>query len=751
MDASALAVNVTEQTKNGSNNSGSGKKKEYVKKADRYCNFCRKAGHMEDACFKKHGYPDWFQEYKNKKPQNPVLAMSGGESDSKSQNLESSQFSQMIQMEIKKYLKKRVLLKKVLSMLRTLLTLQDRLNKEVVAEGKLEKNLYVLNKSCNVKSESVVLHNVDRCNNSQLSDKHSVVDLQDNTDRSIPPVFVDEDDSELVVEVPVKGTNNTSSTSVIIPVEGTSNVSGGESSSVPCISSSTSDVAPISDAQSSVETAEKGSCNDVSGVQIGPGTGLEAGSKVGEKNDHTPAILLSDELAEPSTEMTNSNPSISSHFINPSQAFEHLVDFASTCDAGKSVSCEHVGPVAKLDQHELDPILGKVGLPAEANANHRINGEWTIHSLVRNSKTRGEAVASGGLASSMASANESIPTPSDASSSLFLPTVTYSFFATISVCLDSWWLVKAEKDFDGKLLAVAGFTSRERGAKRVFVSAPIIKRHDLTTLETADGIYLIILGFINELRTKENGFPSEVFNRFLFGFPPDWDSYAANCFKQVTTGIDSVSIPISNGEEAKSPVTPIQSQGEVNELSEQFLVDSASRKSSTLSANTESQSNTKKRLLARPRMTKPERNTTKSVSSDPKRKLMKSTSADPKRKMTKSISSGHKERKTKSISADPADESLSVRRCNNNFETPEKLSRVSSDSMNFKRSRSGRPLLPPLEFWRNQMPVYDADMFSPLDGIKGVTEAALGRSCFQESAGIAVSVIMYCGTRSDVK
>ncbi|KAF7818512.1 kinetochore-associated protein KNL-2-like protein isoform X1 [Senna tora] len=310
----------------------------------------------------------------------------------------------------------------------------------------------------------------------------------------------------------------------------------------------------------------------------------------------------------------------------------------------------------------------------------------------------------------MDSANESIPTPSDASSSLFLPTV----------CLGSWWLVKAEKDFDGKLLAVAGFTSRERGAMRVFVSAPIIKRHDLTTLETADGVYLIILGFINELRTKENGFPSEVFNRFLLGFPPDWDSYAVNCFKQVTTGIDSVSIPTSNGEEAKSPVTPIQSQGEINELSEQFLVDSASRKSSTLSANTESQSNTKKRSLARPRMTKPERNTTKSVSSDPKRKLMKSTSADPKRKMTKSISSGHKERKTKSISADPTDESLSVRRCNKkiNFETPEKLSRVSSDSMNFKRSRSGRPLLPPLEFWRNQRPVYDADMFSPLDGIK---------------------------------
>ncbi|KAF7811932.1 Transposon Ty3-G Gag-Pol polyprotein [Senna tora] len=106
--------------------------------------------------------------------------------------------------------------------------------------------------------------------------------------------------------------------------------------------------------------AEKGSCSDVSSVQTGPGSGLEAWSKVEEQIDHTPTILLSDELTEPSAEMENSNPSPSSHFINPSHAFEHLVGFASTCDAGKSVSCEHVGPVAELYQHELDPIPWKV-------------------------------------------------------------------------------------------------------------------------------------------------------------------------------------------------------------------------------------------------------------------------------------------------------------------------------------------------------------------------------------------------------
>ena len=45
---------------------------------------------------------------------------------------------------------------------------------------------------------------------------------------------------------------------------------------------------------------------------------------------------------------------------------------------------------------------------------------------------------------------------------------------------------------------------------RVFVSAPVTKRYDLFSLETADGIYIIIKGFINEQRTLENGFPPEV-------------------------------------------------------------------------------------------------------------------------------------------------------------------------------------------------------------------------------------------------
>lgn len=49
---------------------------------------------------------------------------------------------------------------------------------------------------------------------------------------------------------------------------------------------------------------------------------------------------------------------------------------------------------------------------------------------------------------------------------------------------------------------------------RVFSSSPILRRHDVFTLETTDGIYVRILGLINKTRTEENGFPSEVFRLF---------------------------------------------------------------------------------------------------------------------------------------------------------------------------------------------------------------------------------------------
>ncbi|XVE62114.1 hypothetical protein DITRI_Ditri06bG0093100 [Diplodiscus trichospermus] len=94
-----------------------------------------------------------------------------------------------------------------------------------------------------------------------------------------------------------------------------------------------------------------------------------------------------------------------------------------------------------------------------------------------------------------------------------------------SVLLHDWWLCVAHP----RGLAIGGYECRGRQGQRVFCSAPIAKRHDATTLETADGITVAICGFINTSRTLQNGFPSQVCSHFLFGFPYNWEEYASRC------------------------------------------------------------------------------------------------------------------------------------------------------------------------------------------------------------------------------
>ncbi|XP_015161463.1 mis18-binding protein 1-like isoform X1 [Solanum tuberosum] len=110
---------------------------------------------------------------------------------------------------------------------------------------------------------------------------------------------------------------------------------------------------------------------------------------------------------------------------------------------------------------------------------------------------------------------EKEPKSSNSSKSCFQPTV----------CLKDWWLIRAERDSQGRTLAVAGLTSREGQALRGFTSAPILKIYDVFNLETIDGICVVLKGFINKSRSEENGFPSEVIEQFLFGFPPRWETF----------------------------------------------------------------------------------------------------------------------------------------------------------------------------------------------------------------------------------
>ncbi|XP_043712208.1 kinetochore-associated protein KNL-2 homolog [Telopea speciosissima] len=112
-------------------------------------------------------------------------------------------------------------------------------------------------------------------------------------------------------------------------------------------------------------------------------------------------------------------------------------------------------------------------------------------------------------------------------------TISSSFLKT--VCLVDWWLIKTEKDFCGKRLAVGGITSKEQQAVRAFSSSPIFKKYDAFTLETADGITVMVKGLINRDRTLQNGFPSEVCSHFLFGFPYDWETYSGEYFHREST------------------------------------------------------------------------------------------------------------------------------------------------------------------------------------------------------------------------
>ncbi|XP_058076378.1 kinetochore-associated protein KNL-2 homolog [Magnolia sinica] len=120
------------------------------------------------------------------------------------------------------------------------------------------------------------------------------------------------------------------------------------------------------------------------------------------------------------------------------------------------------------------------------------------------------------------------------SSNPVLKTPASSSFQKV-VCLGDWWLVKTESNCGGKRLAVGGLTMKWQQAARVFLSSPIVKRHDAFTLETADGVTVMIQGLINRSRTHQNGFPPEACNKFLTGFPYNWEVYVNQYFGEEPT------------------------------------------------------------------------------------------------------------------------------------------------------------------------------------------------------------------------
>ncbi|XP_021682151.2 kinetochore-associated protein KNL-2 homolog isoform X2 [Hevea brasiliensis] len=253
---------------------------------------------------------------------------------------------------------------------------------------------------------------------------------------------------------------------------------------------------------------------------------------------------------------------------------------------------------------------------------------------------------------------------------------TSYFQKTVSLC--DWWLIKADKDFQGKRLAVAGVTSREQQVLRVFHSAPITKRYDVFTLETADGIIVVFQGFINKTRTIENGFPSEVFSHFLFGFPPYWEEYAENCFKQAVSSdfdFQNASDFDESTDQGSEDFRPIPSPYKNKDTSENEL-------------NIKAEVNISEKMLNAAR-------------------ILRNLSGNLKSK-----------EKSEQISVDKGSSSMKKARRKISFDeqasplagkSKEKICILSPESLSLRRSRAGRLLLPTLDFWRNQIPVYDAD------------------------------------------
>ncbi|XVF55304.1 hypothetical protein PTKIN_Ptkin06aG0026400 [Pterospermum kingtungense] len=381
-----------------------------------------------------------------------------------------------------------------------------------------------------------------------------------------------------------------------------------------------------------------------------------------------------------------------------------------------------------------------------------------------------------------------------------------------TVCLHDWWLVKAEKDFDGKRLAIAGFTSRESKAVQLFTSAPIVKRYDVFTLQTADGICVCIKGFINQQRTLENGFSSEVFTHFYFGFPPYWEEFAKKCFEAAFTVDIELEIAPNSSKSARdsdpslistpsrhkkvvsldkhvqmSSVENASKDSDVlnlavnlsikvkersninvgvdmdcpNSVSEQATADVDVPKASNRNSHganlptsfeeriNHSPSNmeankvnvrTKKNKVNVSTYTSGNRITRSQIQNtngcQKKNSEVGCSKTQKDRASTKKVQ--EEQKLNKSIrSSIPSMLSPVKGRCSPRKETRRKLdfeeassvspkrnqkqSVISPKSLNLKCSRSGRVLLPPLEFWRNQIPVYDQNR--SITGIKEEVDA----------------------------
>ncbi|CAN8257350.1 unnamed protein product [Cochlearia groenlandica] len=328
------------------------------------------------------------------------------------------------------------------------------------------------------------------------------------------------------------------------------------------------------------------------------------------------------------------------------------------------------------------------------------------------------------------------------------------------VILKDWWIIKCSQESDGKRFGVSGYEistfMETRAVRGVFTSSPIIKAFDAFTLEPSDGICIILRGFFNKERAVECGFLPEISRDIIFGFPPCWEQICNKYFIGVSSASDKASCSsiVSPRKNTKENLEDFPSETECRDKS---TVAAKSKRKVDASKNpctngADHGSNVLDNAVEKEDSILPDRiekvtskNATKETLTSEKRKGKHKVRETTLGALSKGIKScrtpgkrGESKKSKKAIKSymrveeqpmnrsgprvKQEEKSLTGEKTNRKIDfdvkaTPvttkakkEKTENpVSTDSIGQKRSRSGRLLVSPLEFWRNQIPVYDLE------------------------------------------
>ncbi|KAK4404225.1 hypothetical protein Sango_0791100 [Sesamum angolense] len=131
---------------------GGNQRRTYVDKRGQHCTNCDKLDHTKDTCFKLHGTPEWYKELIEKKRREGG-PMRGYNAEATERHNVQYQGTDNLLQELIRLMKgegdqgSKYRMVPCMEILRRWMTLLDQATKTVIAVGKLQRNLYVLDSS----------------------------------------------------------------------------------------------------------------------------------------------------------------------------------------------------------------------------------------------------------------------------------------------------------------------------------------------------------------------------------------------------------------------------------------------------------------------------------------------------------------------------------------------------------------------------------------------------------------------------